>query len=84
MIQSAALDWQEGDNLLAIPHLSTSLPPLTHPHTAQEWSKCVDMERDSGGDFAEECREKVLACVRECVFRGLGKGRGGPRRWWRR
>ena len=26
---------------------------------AQAWSACVDKERQSGGDFTEECREKV-------------------------
>ena len=25
----------------------------------QSWSECVDQERGSGGDFTEECREKV-------------------------
>jgi hypothetical protein len=31
-----------------------------HPaKTLQEWSKCVDRERDAGGDFTEECREAV-------------------------
>lgn len=25
----------------------------------QSWSKCVDKEREAGGDFTEECREKV-------------------------
>lgn len=27
----------------------------------QNWSECVDKERGSGGDFTEECREKVGA-----------------------
>lgn len=31
------------------------------------WSKCVDKEREAGGDFTEECREKTLA-LRECML----------------
>lgn len=29
----------------------------------QSWSKCVDKEREAGGDFTEECREKVCSAM---------------------
>ena len=35
-------------------------PPPTSP---QQWSNCVDRERDAGSDFTEECRDAVSAAA---------------------
>jgi mitochondrial intermembrane space import and assembly protein 40 len=31
------------------------------------WSKCVDREKDTGSDYTEECRDTTLA-LRECML----------------
>jgi hypothetical protein len=32
----------------------------------QDWSRCVDSERKTGGDFAADCREQVHLRILKC------------------
>ena len=42
---------------------------VTQGSCMQAWSKCVDDERQSGKDFTEECKDRVLPTCPRYTYR---------------